>query len=88
MQGKEPGQLGALCVLLVCWLGLPADRQAGRHANHKRRRPSGAQVALHHHSHMLPGLLGRRSAAAALAALGHLTQFLQDASEEVLVLLW
>ncbi|KAL4457708.1 hypothetical protein ABPG75_012573 [Micractinium tetrahymenae] len=46
-----------------------------------------AQVALHHHAHMLPGLLGRKSAAAALAALGHLTQFLQDASEEVLVLL-
>ncbi|KAL4442981.1 hypothetical protein ABPG77_008472 [Micractinium sp. CCAP 211/92] len=46
-----------------------------------------AQVALHHNSQMLPGLLGRKSAAAALAVLGHLTQFLQDAAEEVVVLL-
>ncbi len=46
------------------------------------------QVALHHNSQMLPGLLGRKSAAVALAVLGHLTQFLQDAAEEVVVLLW
>lgn len=52
------------------------------------RRPPGMQVVLHHHSHMLPELLGREGGAAALAALGHATQFLQDASEEVLVLLW